>query len=225
VIRDEKQCCRNRGASGRGKAGPFLGRRAGAQIARLARLASLALLAIGFTGLGHAQGRPAPPPSRYGYSLKFDADSLPAGVKLREVRDGQPRHFISNAGDRPLVINAKFQNDVLIAGTKLVSGKVYQYFPTGVPMEGKTHLKGWQAPFGDIPETLLLLPVDPAKIYEGRQPGLSKELPPPEPFSIPATYDGKPHAIRGTVHYHLNAAYDEFHPAKSGVQQPPSKTK
>lgn len=177
--------------------------------------AGLGLLLVSVHGLGYSQKRPAPPPSRYGYSLKVDAASLPAGVKLREVRDELgTRYFISNAGDRPLVINERFQNDVLAAGTKLVSGKVYQYFPTGVPMEGKTHLKGWQAPFGDIPETLLFLPADPVKIYEGRQAGLSKELPPPEPFSIAAKYDGKPHEIRGTVQYHLNAAYDEFHKVK-----------
>lgn len=199
MITGKKQLLLDRGRAGSG----------------LAKLAGLAVLWLGMNAPAYSQGRPAPPPSRYGYSLKVDAASLPAGVKLRELRDELgARYFISNAGDRPLVINERFQNNVLVAGTKLVSGKVYQYFPTGVPMEGKTHLKGWQAPFGDIPETLLFLPDAPAKIYEGRQPGLSKELPAPEPFSIPVTYDGKTNAIRGTVHYHLNAAYDEFHKAK-----------
>lgn len=181
-------------------------------------LAGLAALALGVAAIGQAQerpaakGRPAPPPSRYTYSLKFNADSLPMGVKVREVKDALGiRYFISNASETPLVINERFQNDVLAAGSKLVGGKVYQYFPNGVPMEGKTHLKGWQAPFGDIPETLLTLPKEPARIYEGRKPGLPKTFPEPEPFSIPTKLDGKAHEIRGTIHYHLNPAYDEFH--------------
>lgn len=188
---------------------------------RALNLTGLTALALGISTMGHAQerpapkGRPAPPPSRYNYSLKINVDSLPKGVKVREVKDAQgTRYFISNASETPLVINERFQNDVLVAGSKLVSGKVYQYFPNGVPMEGKTHLKGWQAPFGDIPETILTLAKEPARIYEGRKPGLSKELPAPEPFSLPAKFDGNPHEIRGTIHYHLNHAYDEFHKNK-----------
>ena len=181
-------------------------------------LARLTALALGISVVGHSQerpapkGRPAPAPSRYTYSLKFNADSLPKGVKIREVKDAQGiRYFISNSSETPLVINERFQNDVLAAGSKLVSGKVYQYFPHGVPMEGKTHLKGWQAPFGDIPETILTLAKEPAKTHEGRKPGLSKQLPEPEPFFIPAKSDGNAHELRGTIHYHLNPAYDEFH--------------
>lgn len=180
-------------------------------------LAGMTALALGISTIGNAQERPAPkerpapPPSRYTYSLKINADSLPKGVKVREVKDALgTRYFISNASETPLVINERFENDVLAAGSKLVSGKVYQYFPNGVPMEGKTHLKGWQAPFGDIPETILSLAKEPARIHEGRKPGLSKELPAPEPFSLPAKSDGNPHEIRGTIHYHLNPAYDEF---------------
>ncbi len=183
---------------------------------RMMNLAGCAALALSASGIVHSQGRPAPAPSRYGYALKIDHDSLPKGVKLREVRDGQgARYFIANTSDTPLVINERYQNEVLAAGTKLVSGKVYQYFPNGVPMEGKTHLKGWQAPFGDIPETLLTLPTEPAKIYEGRKPGIGKDLPQPEAFAIPAKYDGKAYPIRGFIQYHLNPAYDEFHKLKS----------
>lgn len=182
----------------------------------LSLVTMLAILICGHS-IARAQGRPAPPPSRYGYTLKIDLKSLPKGVTVREVRDGQPpRWFIANASDVPLVLNEIHRNGALVAGTKLVSGKVYQYFPTGVPMEGKTHLKGWQAPFGDIKETLLYLPQEPAQIYAGRKPGLSKELPKPEPFSLPASYDGKPHPIEGTVHYHLNEAYDAFYKQDRG---------
>lgn len=157
-----------------------------------------------------AQGRkPAPPPSRYRYTLKFDAESLPKGVKIREVKQkGHTQYFISNAGATPLIIHERYDNEVLAAGTKLVDGKTYSYFPNGVPMEGKTHLKGWQAPFGDIPETILMLPMEPSKIYEGRKPGLSKDLPKPEKFSIPAKFGEKSRPLEGTIEYHLNEAYD-----------------
>ena len=103
------------------------------------------------------------------------------------------------------------QNEVLVAGTKLMDGKVYHYFPNGVPMEGKTHLKGWQAPFGDIPETLLRLPRNPEEITTGRAPGLGPDLPQPQAFSLPAKYDDKPHPITGEIRFHLNPAYDAFY--------------
>src|SRR5512147_2506057 len=115
---------------------------------RAATLVGILAIACCCGAAAHAQRRPAPPPSRYGYSLKIDLDSLPKGVTVRESRDAQAaRYFIANSSDAPLVLNEIYQNGVLVAGTKLVSGKVYQYFPNGVPMEGKTHLKGWQAPF------------------------------------------------------------------------------
>jgi hypothetical protein len=172
----------------------------------------LGISAVLFATPALAQGRgerPAPPPSRYGFTLKFDHDALPKGVSLREMREGgPPRWFITNSSEKPLVLYERFQGKDLVSGTKLIGGQVYQYFPNGVPMEGKTHLKGWQAPFGEIKETLLYLPSEPAKIYEGRKPGLSKDLPPPEAVSIPATYDGQTYEIKATVHYHLNEAYD-----------------
>jgi hypothetical protein len=178
-------------------------------------LAGLLLLGFRADVLAQGRGRPAPPPSRYGYSLHVEASALPDGVSVRRSQDNlSPRLFLKNASDVPLVINERFENERLVAGTKLVGGKVYQYFPNGVPMEGKTHLKGWQAPFGDIPETLLSLPKEPAKIYEGREAGLSKDLPPPESISIPARYDGKPYEIKGEIRYHLNDAYDAFYRAK-----------
>jgi hypothetical protein len=159
-----------------------------------------------------AQGRPAPPPSRYGYLLEIDEASLPEGGTVRADGEGEGRRlFIANDSDVPLVLYARYENKKLVGGTKLVSGQVYQYFPNGVPMEGKTHLKGWQAPFGEITETILYLAEEPAKIYEGRQAGLSDELPSDEPCSIPARYDGKRYSITGTVRYHLNEAYDEFY--------------
>ena len=155
-----------------------------------------------------ARERPAPPESRYAYSFKIEEKSLPKGVTVREVVDGKnTRHFIKNTSETPLVIGEIFSNEKLVSGTKLVGGKVYGWFPSGVPMEGKTHLKGWQAPFGDIEETILNLPREPAKIIEGRKPGLGKELPEPEESSIKVSYDGKPYEIKIKIHYRLNEAY------------------
>ena len=167
------------------------------------------LLVVAMMQPAFAQRRPAPPASRYGYTLAIDETSLPKGVTVRLVKDDLGvRHFIKNAGEVPLVISEIYQNDQLVSGAKLVGGKVYGWFPNGVPMEGKQHLKGWQAPFGDIEETLLTLPREPAKIAAGRQAGLGKTLPPDEPVTIAVKYDGKPYEIKATVKYHLNPAYD-----------------
>jgi hypothetical protein len=177
---------------------------------------AVTLLSLGFGIMVHALERPGPPPSRYVYSFKLDADSLPQGVKLREVKDAQGiRYFISNASEKPLIINERFQNEKLVTGTKLENGKTYQYFPNGVPMEGKTHLKGWQAPFGDIPETIVIFAKEPSKIADSRAPGLPAVVPEPEPYALPVKYDGKTHEIRGLIYYHLNPAYDEFYKKKS----------
>ena len=77
-------------------------------------------------------------------------------------------------------------------------------------MVGKRHLKGWQAPFGEIPEALLHIK-EPKKIYEGRKAGLTKELPKSEKLSIPGSLDGMPYEIKGTIKYHLNKTYDAFY--------------
>ena len=170
---------------------------------------AIALLAL-LPATVWAQRRPAPPASRYAYWFTVDKESLPKGVEVKEVRDGEMvRHFIRNTSDVPLVINERFQDGRLVGGTKLVGGKVYGYFPTGVPMEGKTHLKGWQAPFGDMEQTLLTLPREPETILKGREPGLGREVPPNEEYSLPVKYDDKPHEIKLTIHYRLNDDYEQ----------------
>jgi hypothetical protein len=53
------------------------------------------LFVLSWGTMSAARERPAPPPSRYGYTLKFDAKSLPSGVTVREVRTGDmARYFI-----------------------------------------------------------------------------------------------------------------------------------
>ena len=173
----------------------------------------IAATAAGARLAGDTGGRkPAPPPSRYRYTLEFDKKSLPKGVTVREhkVGDGMiVRYFVKNTSDTPLIFNDKYDaTGKLVAGDKVVSGKAYQYYPNGVPMEGKQHLKGWQAPFGDMEEAAILLTTTPSKIADGREPGKDKELPPPEPAVIPVKYDGKPYELKVTIHYHLNEAYD-----------------
>jgi len=169
---------------------------------------------------GYCRDRPTPPPSRYGFTFVIDAKSLPKGVTIREVRsETSIRYFIKNTSHMPLIINERFQNNRLVSGAKLVSGEVLNYFPNGVPMAGKRHLKGWQAPFGKIPETLLYIK-EPKEIYEGRKVGLTRTLPKAEQYSIPANLGGKPFEIKGTIHYHLNKAYDTFHGIKIPEPKP-----
>ncbi|HKS40611.1 MAG TPA: hypothetical protein VJX74_08330 [Blastocatellia bacterium] len=176
----------------------------------LVNLVGILVLALGSVVFGQGRQKPAPSPSRYSYSVKLNVGSLPKGVTLLE-RNGQ--WHIANASNVPLVINEMFHGDTLLTATKLVSGKVYTYFPNGVPMEGKTHLKGWQAPFGEIKTALLYLGMEPKKIYEGRMPGLPKDIPPSEAISIPAKYNGEPYEIKGIIHYHLNKEYDAYYRA------------
>ena len=89
-------------------------------------------------------------------------------------------------------------------------------------MAGKRHLKGWQSPFGKIPETLLYIK-EPKKIYEGRKAGLTRKLPPEEKLSIAANLNGKPYEIIGTIQFHLNKAYDTFHRIKIPKPKTPGR--
>ena len=124
---------------------------------------------------GYCRDRPGPPPSRYGFTFVIDANSLPEGVTIREVRsETSIRYFIKNTSHVPLIINERFQNNRLVSGAKLVSGEVLNYFPNGVPMTGKRHLKGWQSPFGKIPETLLYIK-EPKRFTRGGAQGSPKK--------------------------------------------------
>ena len=179
---------------------------------QIAKVVCCVLLLSGTVCFAQGRGRPAPSPSRFRYTLKFDTKSLPKGVVIRSAPFQKTvRYFIKNTSDVPLIINERYQAKRLVSGAKLVSGKVYHYFPNGVPMAGKRHLKGWQAPFGVIKETLLTLPKDPVTIYKARKPGLSKKLPLAENSTIAAKYNGKPYKIKLSIHYHLNPAYDVFY--------------
>lgn len=159
--------------------------------------------------------RPAPPPSRFSYTLTMDPASLPPGVTAKENKKGQATgFFMANTSDTPLIVKETFSLDKLVGGTKLVSGKVYFYFPNGIPMEGKQHLKGWQIFSDEIKQTIVTLPNEPATISANRKPGVPKNIPAPESFVIPVKYDGKEQSLRGTVRFHLNPEYDAYHEKK-----------
>jgi len=176
---------------------------------RMIKLLTGLLLVVTLAAFAEARERPAPQPSRYTYTLPIDEKSLPEGVTARVLRNEHGvRTFIKNSSDTPLVIDAIYSNDRLVSGKQLVNGKVFGWFPNGVPMQGKQHLKGWQAPFGDISEANIRLPRDPAKIYEGRKPGLDETVPAPEATIINTIYDDKPYEIKATITYHLNPAYE-----------------
>ncbi len=169
---------------------------------------SVCLLATTVYGQGRPARKPAPPESRYTYTLEFDKEKLPPGIEIRTVSDNLgTRHFIKNTSDKPLDIDLRHQGDRLAGGKRLVSGAVLMYFPNGVPVAGKQHLKGWQSPFGKVEETIIGLPRPPAKIYEGRNPATPAVIPPAERTEIKAEYDGKPYAIPVTIRYGLNPKF------------------
>ncbi len=180
--------------------------RAPHQSTTLTRWLSTALILMG--GISARAERPAPPVSKYTYTFQIDTASLPKEVQARKAEDRlAPRYFLKNEGAKPLVIDQRFQDGKLVGGTKLVDGKVYGYFPNGVPMEGKTHLKGWQAPFGDIEEAVLTLPNEPAGIALGRAADAADKPPPSEAVTIPVRYNDEPYELKGTIHYRLNEAF------------------
>jgi hypothetical protein len=95
-------------------------------------------------------------------------------------------------------------------GSQLVSGKIYHYYRSGIPMVGKEHLKGWQE---DPLHPRLQLKEASIKIYEGRwNPDIPKELPSAEAFAIAVNYNGQPHKITGLIHYHFNELFDSSQP-------------
>ena len=81
-------------------------------------LSSFALIALAITlAPAIARDKPAPHPSRYRYTLEFDAKSLPEGVKVRQHMIGEiARYFVKNTSDKPLIFNEKFSNEKLVAG-------------------------------------------------------------------------------------------------------------
>jgi hypothetical protein len=152
--------------------------------------------------------RPAPSPSKYAYSLQVDLNSLPPGVTIHPTQVGNG-WWLANDSDRPLILEERFAPDgQLDWGIKLVSGKIYHYYRSGIPMVGKEHLKGWQ----EVPlHPRLQLAQTPSKINEGRwSADLPEELPPSEAFAIEVNYDGQPHKITGLINYHFNELFDSF---------------
>ncbi len=159
--------------------------------------------------------RPAPPlpPSRYGYELQFEAKSLPAGVSI--VRAPAGFYRFSNTSKTPIIIEEIFNANRLVHGTKVEDNLVYGYFPSGIPQEGKTHLKGWQNLSKELTSANWNPPIMTGTIEKGRQPGLpGNVIPPPEPFRFPIKVAGQPHDITGHIVFHINPVYDVYYAAK-----------
>ena len=153
--------------------------------------------------------KPAGPPNRWNCTYTFDQKLLPKGVTLKQ----DPKHgiwWIANNSDVPLVINAVYSNGKLAGGAKLVSGQVYHYFPTGIPQEGKQHLKGWQMLAKEITNWMITDYPAASKAFDGQDGKLKRDtpIPPPEPFALKVEYHGKPYHLNGTITYSLNEAYD-----------------
>ncbi len=153
------------------------------------------------------------PPSRYGFELQFDAKSLPPGVSIVRAPAGYYR--FSNTSKTPIIIEEHYISDRLVHGTKVEDNLVHGYFPSGIPQEGKTHLKGWQNLSKELTSAIWNPPVRTETIEKGRQPGISANvIPSPEPFRYPIKVGGKLHDITGRIVFHINPAYDQYHTKK-----------
>ncbi len=147
----------------------------------------------------------------------LDVSGLPEGV---QVDSTGPLPRLSNPGSTPLVL---FRDDssprslpaadlpwtglpLRMPVARLVDGQSFHYFESGVPMEGKQHLKGWQNPFGQTSE---LLPVPPATLSPAG-PGRPETLDPigPEPFELRVYWGAEERSLKGEWVYAPNADYD-----------------
>jgi hypothetical protein len=147
--------------------------------------------------------KPAPARSRFRFQLEIDPKSLPEGVVV-EKREVQKifQTWIRNTGKTPLERLHLDGQGQPWGGTRLAEGKVYGYFPNGVPMAGKEHLKGWVLSEG-VEWQQIIPDQEPAGIAMGRQDG-SLEVPTPDSFSQEWTYGDKKWTITGRIVYSLN---------------------
>lgn len=145
------------------------------------------------------------PTSSFQYRLEVDTDSLPAGVSVYERRvpgTGQVQTWIRNASETPFVILSVNRQGNVIRRQKIVGGSVYLEAPARQPATGKSDGREWQVVDG-IEQVLLSLNYTPGAIVRGRSlaAGEGVEVPPPEPFSISATFGNEQRPIRGRIIY------------------------
>lgn len=148
--------------------------------------------------------KPAPA-SSFQYRLEVDSNSLPDGVVVRERRvpgTGQLQTWIRNTSDIPFVILSTNRQGTVIRKQRLVGGKVYLEAPPRQPTTAGQDALEWQVVDG-IEQVLLSLNYTPNAIVQGRSPeaGAGGFIPPPEPFSIAATYGSEQRSIRGRIVY------------------------
>ena len=146
------------------------------------------------------------PSSRLTYHLEVDSGSLPAGVSVR-VRQvpGSDRvqSWIRNESETPLIVLTVNAQGAVIRRQKLVDRRVYL---AGSPREEAEHSVQWQHLEG-VEEVLLSLSYTPEAVIRGRLPdaGAATEVPPPEPFSIPALFGAEERPITGKIVYSLDS--------------------
>jgi hypothetical protein len=154
--------------------------------------------------------RLAPPPSRFKYDFIVDPTTLPSGVTCETIRSasGYLQNWIKNSSEIPFQC---FENDYLgrtILGFKLVDNKVYVYYPNGIPIVGKTHIKGWVL-WEHTDRHLLSFDGSLMAIYNAQQPGLpvTTPLPPDEIVTFLWDFGGREWTISGTIVYAIDENY------------------
>jgi hypothetical protein len=152
-----------------------------------------------------AEARKPLPASTLQYHLELDPASLPAGVVARERRvpgTTQLQTWIRNESDIPYVIITVNRQGTVIRRQKMVDRKTYLETPAVPQASGKAEAAKWQLLEG-AEEILITLQYTPDAIVAGReyQANQAIEVPPPEPFSIQATFGGEATPIRGHLIY------------------------
>lgn len=131
-----------------------------------------------------SEARPAPCGGAAGYVAvaTLDEGTLPAGV---EVLPGGTLPRLVNHGAEPLLLLGAD----LEPTDKLVDGQAYHWFATGVPVEGMTHLTGWQNPYA-VTSALLVVP-SPVLAVDAQPPA-------PQPFDVVVVHGTDRVVLRGT---------------------------
>lgn len=161
---------------------------------------AVALCACDTRPTGDAAHKPEPV-SRLQYRLEVDQHSLPAGVTAHERRvpgTGQMQTWLRNDTTTPFVVLRVDRQGNVTQRRKIVSGQVF----LATRASGASQAEQWLLLEG-VEQVLLSLNFTPEAIVKGRfQPaGASTTLPPPEPFSIAATFDGAHRPVRGRIIY------------------------
>ncbi len=154
--------------------------------------------------------KPAPPPSRWNATYQFDMSKVPAGVLLKNDKGFWT---VENPTPHPLAFNLIYSDKELVGGAKVVNGLAFFYFPSGIPQEGKQHLKGWQNLSKEVTTWRITDFPSAAHGFDGQDKVFTRAtpVPDPEPFTLKVLYKDRPYQLSGTIVYSYNPAYDTHH--------------